>query len=450
MTRLTISLLAASLVASGADRFRIVTVDPGHFHAALIQKESLPEIADDAYLYAPLGPDLTAHLNRIVAFNLRAQNPTHWRLTIYAASDFWQRMLAERKGDIIVLSGLNRGKIGRIGEIAQHRMHALADKPWIIESEDLPKVAAVLDEADRQKVVLYDGMTQRYEISYILQKELVSDPAVFGKPATGTPTEPAARMESVHYLFKLVAGVPNLRPVWFFDVRQQGEGLADVGTHLVDLMHWILFPEQAIDYRRDIRVLAGSHWPTVLKRAEFERVTGEKAYPEYLKPVLKGDDLEYYCNNSVTYTLRGIHTRLDIKWGFEAQPGASDTELAIFHGSRSSVEMRQAKEESFRPEVYVVPNSPAEKAGIAAALRRRIDALSSAWPGLRLEDQGSRFRVAIPDALRIGHEAHFALLIRKFLGYVRDPRSLPAWEKPNMTAKYYVTTKGVELARNTR
>ena len=100
--------------------------------------------------------------------------------------------------------------------------------------------------------------------------------------------------------------------------------------------------------------------------------------------------------------------------------------------------------------MYVVPNSPAEKAGIAAALRRRIDALSSAWPGLRLEDQGSRFRVAIPDALRIGHEAHFALLIRKFLGYVRDPRSLPAWEKPNMTAKYYVTTKGVELARNTR
>jgi hypothetical protein len=25
---------------------------------------------------------------------------------------------------------------------------------------------------------------------------------------------------------------------------------------------------------------------------------------------------------------------------------------------------------------------------------------------------------------------------------------LPAWEKPNMVAKYYVTTKGVELARH--
>ena len=31
---------------------------------------------------------------------------------------------------------------------------------------------------------------------------------------------------------------------------------------------------------------------------------------------------------------------------------------------------------------------------------------------------------------------------------LRDRRTLPAWERPNMLAKYYVTTKGTELSRS--
>jgi hypothetical protein len=29
---------------------------------------------------------------------------------------------------------------------------------------------------------------------------------------------------------------------------------------------------------------------------------------------------------------------------------------------------------------------------------------------------------------------------------MKHPETFPAWENPNMLAKYYVTTKGVELA----
>jgi predicted dehydrogenase len=60
----------------------------------------------------------------------------------------------------------------------------------------------------------------------------------------------------------VVAGNPNIRPAWFFDVAQQGEGVADVGTHLVDLIQWMLFPEQAIDYEKDVDVRLGRRWPT--------------------------------------------------------------------------------------------------------------------------------------------------------------------------------------------
>ena len=77
-------------------------------------------------------------------------------------------------------------------------------------------------------------------------------------------------MESVHHLMKLVAGAPNIRPAWFFDTAQQGEGLNDIGTHLVDLVQWTLFPNQAIDYRQDVQVLSAQRWPTPISEAELQ------------------------------------------------------------------------------------------------------------------------------------------------------------------------------------
>ena len=76
-------------------------------------------------------------------------------------------------------------------------------------------------------------------------------------------------------MMKVVAGVPLRRPAWFFDVTEYGEALADVGTHAVDLVQWTAFPDQAIDYRRDIQVLTGRHWPLEITAAQFAQVSAE-------------------------------------------------------------------------------------------------------------------------------------------------------------------------------
>ena len=426
---------------------RLITLDPGHFHAALFQKEMLPGVSRHVSVYAPLGPDLTLHLNRLIAFNMRKDNPTNWELEICASPDFMERMLKERRGDVVVLSGRGRGKVGRIQSCIENGLHILGDKPWILDTADLPRVEKALDDAEKKSVVAYDGMTQRFKITFILQKELVNDPTVFGSPITGAADDPAVYMESVHHFLKQVAGVPNLRPVWFFDTEQQGEGLSDLGTHSVDLVQWILFPEQAIDWRTEIKVTGGAHWPTVLTQAEFQRVTGETDFPESLEKNVKNDRLEYFCNNRVGYVIRGIHVRLDILWNYEAAPGSGDTETAVFRGSKSRVEIRQGKEEKYIAEVYVIPNRIEDKAEVLRAVKRKVETLQTAYPGVGVEDLGGRIWVTIPARQRVGHEAHFALLIGKFLQYVRNPKSIPAWETPNMLAKYYVTTKGVELAR---
>lgn len=446
---LAVGAVAAELRlrAASPPEIRIVTLDPGHFHAALFQKEMLPGLSPRAGLYAPLGSDLTAHLNRVVRFNQRLENPTHWEIEMYAGADFWERMLRETPGNVVVLSGRNRGKIERIGALAGRGFHVLADKPWIIEPADFDRLEAALNTAAEQRVAAYDTMTQRYEITCLLLRELVNTPAVFGAPLTGSEAEPAVRMHSTHALFKEVAGVPSLRPAWFFDIQQQGEGLADVGTHLVDLAPWILFPDQAIDYRKEIQVLRGARWATALTPAEFQRVTGEPAFPAFLANSVKDGRLEYYANNRVHYTLRGVHCRLEVQWNFAAPAGAPDLFQACFLGTKARVELRQDETDRYRPEIDVAANRPEDQAGVRAALEQKLASLQTRYPGLGLTARSSRLGVVIPERYRIGHEAHFALLTRQYLEYVRNPSSLPSWERANMLAKYYVTTRGIELAR---
>lgn len=426
---------------------RFMTLDPGHFHAALVQKEMYPNVAARVDVYAPLGSDLIEHLNRIVGFNTRKDNPTSWQLEIHAGPDSLDRMLKEKPGNVVVISGRNRGKIDKIKASVEGGLNVLSDKPWIIDPTDFPKLESALETAAGNRLVAYDIMTERYEITTILQKLLIGDREVFGATLPGSASDPAVYMESVHHLLKMVAGLPNRRPAWFFDVDQQGEAVPDVGTHLVDMVQWELFPGQSIDFRKDVQVLSAKHWPTALTKEEFQKVTGEADFPSYLLPHVHDAKLDYYCNGQVSYALRGVHVKLDVLWRYEAPPGTGDTHFAWFRGSRSRIEIRQGKEEKYRPELFVIPNDPSDKESLARALGRWIDEVKKEYAGVGLSDAGKEFRIDIPDRYRVGHEPHFAQVTEKFLSYLKDPASIPAWEKPNMLAKYWVTTTALKMSR---
>jgi hypothetical protein len=77
-------------------------------------------------------------------------------------------------------------------------------------------------------------------------------------------------------------------------------------------------------------------------------------------------------------------------------------------------------------------------------VRSRIERLQAAYPGVGVEAAGDELHIAVPDRYRVGHEAHFAQVVQEFLAYLRTPKSLPGWERPNLLAKYYVTTVGLQ------
>jgi predicted dehydrogenase len=434
-------------IPMGKADIRLMTLDPGHFHAALIQRESYPGVDPRVHVYAPVGTDLAAHLTRVAGFNSRADKPTDWRLEVHAGPDFLERLKKEKPGNVVVISGRNRGKIDYIQTAVAAGVNALVDKPWILSSGDFQKLKDILDLADKKGRIALDIMTERFEITANLQKALVNDPAVLGEILPGGPDSPSVYMESVHHLMKVVSGSPNIRPAWFFDGAQQGEGLNDIGTHLVDLVHWTLFPEKALDYQKDLEILSAQRWPTVIPLANFQRVTNEKQFPPFLAKDVKNGALEYYANTLVTYKVRGVHTKLNVIWDWEAPAGGGDTHFAFYKGNKARVEVRQGKSEKWRSELFVVPVDAAKRAEVSAAVSKRLAALADRYPGLTLEERPSELHVVIPDRFRTTHEEHFGEVARRFFGFLKNPKSLPAWEKPNMLAKYWVTTKGAELSK---
>lgn len=295
---------------------RLITLDPGHFHAALVQKTMYEGVDPVVHVYAPDGPDVKMHTDRIRAYNTRPDNPTHWQEEVYGGPDFMARMLADGKatgtaGNAVVMAGNNRLKTDYIRQAVGAGFNVLADKPMVISGQDFGKLQESFATADKNKVLLYDIMTERYEITTMLQRAFSRQPALFGTLERGTPDNPAVTKESVHHFYKNVSGSILTRPAWFMDVAQQGEGIVDVTTHLVDLVQWACFPEQVLDYKKDVRLISARHWPTDMRLSQFRAITKLPAFPDYLKKdVVQDSILRVFSNGEINYQLRGIHAKV--------------------------------------------------------------------------------------------------------------------------------------------
>ena len=252
-------------------------------------------------------------------------------------------------------------------------------------------------------------------------------------------------MESVHHLMKMVSGAPNIRPAWFFDTAEQGEGLNDIGTHLVDLVQWTLFPDQAIDYRRDVQVLAAQRWPTAIPEADFRRVTGSRV-PGRAGIQREGRHARVLLQHARHLQAARHPHEAERDLGLGGPRGGGDTHFAATAAIAVRVEVRQTRADAFRPELYVMPADAAQAAQVRAALEAKVADLQGTYPGHQRRRARRPLHVAIPDALprrprgalRAGDVATFSSTWG---------RSVPAWERPNMLAKYYVTTTGTEMSR---
>ena len=312
---------------------------------------------------------------------------------------------------------------------------------------DLARLEQAFRTAKDKGVLLYDIMTERFEITSLLQRELSRKPEVFGDLQKGTVDEPAITKESVHHFSKMVTGAPLIRPAWFFDVEQQGEGIIDVTNHLVDLVQWAVFPDQTLS-PTDATVLQARRWTTPITKAEFAKVTGAATFPDYLSRAVRDDVLHVYSNGAFTYRLRDVHARVSVTWNFEAPAGAGDTHYSIMRGTRANLVIRQGAEQKFAPVLYV-ERLPSVAAGDhAAALEAAIASLQATYPGVALRREGKEWAVSVPTSYAVGHEAHFGQVTESYLAFLRAG-VMPEWEVPAMSTKYATLMKAYEKSRET-
>jgi predicted dehydrogenase len=423
----------------------LITVDPGHFHAALVQKSMYPEVDSVVQIYAPEGNDLQQHMDRISAYNKRADNPTDWKSKIFVGAHFFDEMITQKKGNVVVLAGNNGKKTSYIKRSVDAGLNVLADKPMVIDRPGFEVLKSAFESAKKNNVLLYDIMTERYEITTILQRELSMLPEVFGKLEQGTVENPAVTKESVHHFYKYVSGKVLVRPTWFMDVAQQGEGIVDVTTHLVDLVQWECFPDKAID-TANIKMLAAKRWPTDMTLGQFKTITGVSAFPGWLKKdVVQDSVLKVFSNGEMNYTINGVHARVSVTWNYKAPEGTGDTHNSVMRGTKANLIIKQGAEQQYKPELYI-EQAAGQSALSEQVLQQQIEKLQAKYPGIALKKVKNGWWVTIPDSFKEGHEAHFARVMEKFLEYFKN-KNMPAWEVPNMIAKYYTTTAALEMAK---
>jgi len=306
----------------------------------------------------------------------------------------------------------------------------LADKPWVTTEAALPFLRSTL-APDRPLAA--DIMTERYEIATLLQKEFLAQENIFGRVRIEADGSPSVFKECVHHLYKVVNGKPLVRPVWYFDIDIQGEGIVDTTIHLVDMTQWLLFPGTPIDYEKDVELIEARRWPTRVPLEKFATITGSDQFPANIREYVTDDILDYFCNGELTYRLKGVPVHLRELWYLDEPPGGKDTHRSLIKGTRSDLIIRQLPETGFKTELLILPRE--NRGRVEAAVQKCLFRWSDRYPGLAARAEKNALLIEIPDEIRTTHEQHFYRVRDTFVEYL-DTGTIPAEHRACTIAKY--------------
>lgn len=405
-------------------KIRLVVLSPAHPHGAHMQEAFRNEFYREVAVYAPSREDMqTSYLNLIGHYNRKVSEQDQWHLDVYTGSDYLKKMLSEKKGDMVLIASNNERKAEYIKKSAESGMSVLADKPMALTGNDFEKLEEAFKAAAARGNYISDlsSMSMRRFISYVVQKELSANPKVFGELLAGTADHPAVIQKNHHLYWK-----GTKRPPWFFDVKQQGNGLTDVTTHLIDIVQWNCFPGESIDYRKDIHIISAKTWATEITPVQFQKATSIGAYPEYLRQYGQDSILKIHSNGEINYRLKGTHVQIESTWSFEPVDGEKDSYESIIRGSKATLKIKAGN----LTDLFIEPND-GDHALIGKALAANVKRLQTQYPDLTLSREKIGWRIS-STATSIRREDRLM---------VPDKR-----ERDNMLAKYYTTTTAYEKA----
>jgi len=377
----------------------------------------------------------------VEAFNRRPEEPTSWRPIVHTSDRPLDHLIAERRGHLAILAGKNDRKMAAMRRLHDAGFHVLADKPWMADSSGLDDLRHTLASGP----LAVEMMTGRHDMMSILTRRLVRERDVFGDFHVDSG-QPAIEISGVHHLEKTVNGRPLRRPAWYFDIRVQGDGLADIPTHMVDQVQGLVAAASSNDAgpAPAPELVSARTWATQVPLALFARVTGGSVFPPGLSDLVNGEELAYRANAELAFRVGAVSAALHTRWDLSAPSGGGDTHRSVIQGTRAEIRVEQHEGTGFRRRLSVVPRGEVDH--VRGALASAVAAWQDAYPGIGVAAAGSACEIRVPPALDVGHERHFPLLLAEFLSLVEGggmPRDLAA----ATLAKYTLLSQAAAAAR---
>jgi len=245
----------------------------------------------------------------------------------------------------------------------------------------------------------------------------------------------------------MVNAAPLRRPAWFFDVRVQGNGIADIPTHMVDAAQRLVAASAsrgAASPGRALTLIAARRWATPVPRSVFSQVTGLPDFPPEIQPAVRDSTLAYDGNAELSFRLGEVTVTLDTRWDLSEPAGGGDTSRTVIRGTRAEIRVEQSAATGFRRRLSVAARLPSDH--LQSALERTVAVWQAEHPGLSLAAAGGGWEILAPSALDTGHESHFPLVLADFLALV-EPGSAPRALAADTLVKYTLLVEASRAAR---
>ena len=430
---------------------RLVTVDPGHFHAALVQKWTYPEVSAEVQVFAPDGEELAAHLKMIDGFNARSENPTCWKENVVrdgnplAVFSRWAASVPDPSNSVVVLAGRNDRKADYALAAVKAGMNVLADKPLAIDATGLEKLEEAVEIARKRRLAFMDLMTDRTDVHTRLTAALLREKEVFGDFRPSSPVNPAVVCESSHHFLKTVNGSELRRPSWYYDVARQGEGIVDVTTHVLDAIQRAVCPETELG-RNDVRICSARTWTTPVTIEDYRESTGYSEWPTALRSAVDARNvLQCMANGNFTCSLRGVHAKVGVMWNVRDTVGDGDVFAATYYGTKCWLRVMPDSGHGTDMAVFIRLYDWLDRGRLAPAVEAAMPRLRKVVPGLRAACDRDGWRLDVPVESVVAHDPSFAAFTRVFLGWAAN-HDEPAKEYANLLVKYRTLVSAREMA----
>jgi hypothetical protein len=417
---------------------KLVFYDPGHFHAALLLGAANPRVSPDIHVYAPAGDDLDRFVALVRTLNQKITAADRWQLSVHRGEDGLQQVISRHRGAIVVLAGKNAPRLAIMQQLYDAGFPILADKPWLTDSRDLP----LLDRVTSGLPLTMDIMTSRFDTGARLRQKIITDKDIFGGFENRSDGTPALEMSFLHHLCKLAAGEPLRRPTWHYDIRIQGDGMVYIQTHMTDQAQWLIANDQAMSFAEDFELVNASRWTTAVPLATFSENTGASQFPANLKDDLEDGVLQLACNGEINYRLMGFAVRQKAEWALKTADNGGDCHFLAARGRYCDLILRQDQSTGFQSDMRLRPNAAFD---LLSVLQQKVAAWQADFPGLSIEPVEDGVRLLIPDTIKIGHEAHFPLLLDHYLDRLEHGH-FPDALAGNIRARYTLLAHARDMA----